>query len=59
MILSSEPFEHDLTSCDWSSNAKFIVVGDRNGYVHSVDAKTLKKLSTEKACNADKKNAWI
>ena len=48
-----------MTACDWSSNGNFIVVGDRNGYIHSVDAKTLKKLGTEKSCNAGERNAWI
>lgn len=43
MLKASEPFAVDLTACDWSSNGQFLVVGDRNGYVYSVDYETLKK----------------
>jgi microtubule-associated protein-like 6 len=59
MIRSSAPFEHDLTAVDWSSNGKFLVVGDRNGCVHSVNAQTLQKMGSEKSSLAGKKNAWV
>jgi microtubule-associated protein-like 6 len=59
MLRASEQFQVDLTAVDWSSDGKFLVVGDRNGYVFSVDANSLAKLSQAKGDNADMKNAWI
>jgi hypothetical protein len=38
MVAASEPFTNDLTAVDWSSNGLFLIVGDRNGYIYSVDA---------------------
>lgn len=38
MLRHSKPFDHDLTSIDWASNGRFLVVGDRNGYIHTVNA---------------------
>jgi len=46
MVACSELFKNDITACDWSANGEFIVVGDRCGYIHSVNAKTLKQLAT-------------
>lgn len=59
MLRASEPFATDLTAIDWSSDGKFMIVGDRNGYVYSVDANTLAKQGQAKGDNADMKNAWI
>ena len=63
MINSSEPFQVDLTAIDWARNGKFLVVGDRKGCVFSVDAQSLKVLSTFRTGLADGKNVrgdpWI
>jgi len=44
MVKCSAPFKTDLTAVDWSSDGQFLVVGDRNGYIYSVNASTLKQL---------------
>lgn len=59
MVIASEPFKSDLTAVDWSSDGNFLVVGDRNGYSHLLDAQTLKVNGTSKSSLADKKNAWV
>ena len=59
MILASAQFEADLTALDWSSNGQFIITGDRNGYIHLIDPKTLTSLGSSPANLAGKKNAWI
>lgn len=49
----------DLTAIDWSGDGRFLVAGDRNGYAHVIDPKTLKAVSTAKSKLSDKKNAWV
>lgn len=41
MLKASDPFKDDLTALDWSSDGKFLVAGDRLGFIHLVDAVTL------------------
>lgn len=56
-------FVTDLTSIDWSCNGAFLVVGDRNDTIFTVDAKTLSILATAKGTFADQaakhKEPWI
>lgn len=59
MLRASQPFEHDLTAVDWSSDGSFLVVGDRNGCVHTVNVQNLEKMASEKSSLAGKKNAWV
>ena len=59
MVKASDPFPNDLTACDWASNGQFLVAGDRNGYVYSIDAENLTQLGVAKGANADQKNAWV
>jgi WD40 repeat protein len=59
MLKASEPFTNDLTSIDWAKSGDFLVVGDRNGYIYTVDVQTLKKQGIAKGQNADKRNAWV
>ncbi len=60
MEKASEQFKHDLKCVDWAMNGNFLIVGDENGYVHAVDANTLKATgATAKANNADKRDAWV
>ena len=53
MIRASEQFPVDLTAVDWAKNGMFLVVGDRNGYIHSIDVNTLTKKATAKSALAD------
>ena len=59
MIKASKPFDIDLTAVDWAKSGDFLVVGDRNGYIYSVDVNTMNKMGSAKAALADQKNAWI
>ncbi len=59
MVQASAQFEADLTALDWASNGQFLVTGDRNGFIHLVDPKTLAALSNSPANLAGKKDAWI
>ena len=59
MVQASAQFEFDLTALDWASNGQFLVTGDRNGFIHLVDPKTLTALSNSPANLAGKKDAWI
>jgi WD40 repeat protein len=60
MIRSSEPFEDDLKSCDWSSDGKFICVGGANGKAYNVDADTFKVLGEVTSVLAKKsKHCWL
>lgn len=59
MLRVSQPFEHDLTAVDWSANGQFLVVGDRNGFIHTVNVANLEKMASEKSSLAGKKNAWV
>lgn len=58
---ASDPtqFQYDLCSIDWAKNGEFLVVGDRNGYIHLIDAETLQILDKAKGNFGDKFNAWI
>ena len=38
MLAVSEQFTNDITACDWACSGAFIVVGDRCGFIHTVDA---------------------
>jgi hypothetical protein len=42
MLRASDPFTNDLTAIDWASTGNFLVVGDRNCYIYTVDAESLK-----------------
>ena len=59
MVKVSEQFQHDPTACDWSSDGKFIAIGDRNGDVAILDAQSLQVLSKAKSALSGKKDAWI
>lgn len=59
MISASAEFEHDLTAADWASSGNFIVVGDRNGCIHTVDARSLQKIDSADSSLKGKKNAWV
>jgi|DEB0MinimDraft_12_1074336.scaffolds.fasta_scaffold01989_6 WD40 repeat protein len=39
--LTSAEFNNELTTIDWSSNGKFLVLGDNQGFVHIMNAKNL------------------
>jgi hypothetical protein len=59
MVQASAQFEADLTALDWAANGQFLVAGDRNGFIHLVDPKTLTALGNSPANLAGKKDAWI
>lgn len=63
MVKCSEQFDHDPTALDWSSDGKYIVLGDRNGTAKLLDANTLQVLGTSNAANAGKskmgETAWV
>ena len=60
MLKASDPFKDDLTALDWSSDGKFLVAGDRLGFIHLVDAVTLKELATVGSSLVGKSdNAWV
>jgi WD40 repeat protein len=65
MLQASAPtlFQHDLTAIDWASNGQFLVVGDRNCSIFTVDPKTLTILATAKGGFADKptqhREPWV
>jgi WD40 repeat protein len=59
MVQASAQFEFDLTALDWASNGQFLVAGDRNGFIHLVDPKTLTALANSPANLAKKKDSWI
>ena len=59
MVQASGLFEADLTALDWSADGAFLVAGDRNGFIHLVDPKTLTALGNSPANLAGKKDAWI
>ncbi len=60
MVAASKQFPADLTAIDWSSDGKFLIVGDRTGNIYSVtaDAK-LKAVGKSAGSLAGKKNAWV
>ncbi|TNV87854.1 hypothetical protein FGO68_gene13813 [Halteria grandinella] len=61
MVQASDPaqFLHDLCSLDWAASGKFLVAGDRNGYVFLIDAETLAILDKKGSQKAGLENAWI
>lgn len=42
----SEPLKNDPTSLDWSSNGKWIAVGDRNATLTILDAETMQVIDS-------------
>ena len=46
MIAVSLPLKDDPTSLDWSSNGKWIAVGDRNATITILDSGSLAVLDT-------------
>lgn len=54
MLKCSAQLAHDPTALDWSSNGKFIAVGDRWGFLSILDATTLELLGTQKTTLTDK-----
>ena len=59
MVAVSDQLSHDPTALDWSPNGKFIVLGDRNGVMKSLDATTLKVIDTFDSALANKSSAWV
>lgn len=57
----SDQYELDLTAIDWAMTGNFMVVGDRGGFIHTVDANTLKKLQSYKSTLSDVQTlkAWV
>lgn len=48
MVIASNPFPSEIRAVDWSSNGKFIVCGDLNGFVYLLDPNTLATQDTAK-----------
>jgi len=48
MVIASSPFPSEVRAVDWSSNGKFIVCGDLNGFVYLLDPNTLAIQDTAK-----------
>lgn len=59
MVAVSEQFEYDPTAMDWSSDGKFIAVGDRKGFGRIVDARTLKVLGQMESFLSKGKQPWV
>lgn len=60
MLRASDPFEDDIRSCDWASNAKFICVGGANGKAYNLDADSFEILGEVTSVLAGKsKHCWI
>lgn len=60
-VMVSDQYELDLTAIDWAMTGNFMVVGDRGGFIHTVDANTLKKLQSYKSTLSDVQTlkAWV
>lgn len=59
MVAISQKLTHDATAMDWSQDGTFIVIGDRNGVAHLMDAEKLTILGSHKSALAGKKAAWV
>ena len=59
MIAVSLPLKDDPTSLDWSSNGKWIAVGDRNATITILDSGSLAVLDTLSSAVAVQKAAAI
>ncbi|CAD8200325.1 unnamed protein product [Paramecium octaurelia] len=48
MVCVSKPFPSEVRAVDWSTDGKFIVCGDLNGFVYLLDPNTLQIMDTAK-----------